>query len=307
MPRSPFDRSTALGTALHGLLAAAAALLVTGCQSIALAVANTGVGPADASVVHDPTRGLALDVYRPALAKGATAPVVVFLYGGGWKTGSRDRYRFVGQRLAERGILAVVADYRTYPLVTFPGFVEDGARALAWARRHAPEYSGDPDRVFIAGHSAGAQIAALIGTDPRYLAAHGMTASDLAGVIGLAGPYDFVISGGYRPVFGEPALWPQAQAINYVDGNEPPFLLIHGTEDRVVEARDSQQLADKLRANGVRAQLLWLPGAGHLAPMAAIYAPSRHPEVLESIVQFTATGEAPAPEIVFTYRTYKFN
>ena len=303
MLRSRCSRSIVQGTALRGLLAAAAALLVTGCQSLAFAVANTGVGPADATVVHDPLRGLALDVYRPTLAEGATAPVVVFLYGGGWKTGSRDQYRFVGQRLAERGILAVVADYRTYPAVTFPGFVEDGASAVAWARRHAPEYSGDPDRVFIAGHSAGAQIAALIGTDPRYLAAHGMEATDLAGVIGLSGPYDFVISGSYRAVFGEPALWPQAQAINYVDGNEPPFLLIHGTEDRVVEARDSQQLADKLRFNGVQARLLWLPGAGHVAPMAAIYAPSRHPEVLESIVQFT-TGAQP-PEVVIATNYHK--
>ena len=301
MPRSRSRRSTAHGTALRGLLAAAGALLLTGCQSLAFAVANTGVGPADASVVHDPLRGLALDVYRPTLAKGATAPVVVFLYGGGWKTGSRDQYRFVGQRLAERGILAVVADYRTYPAVTFPAFVEDGARAVAWARQHAPEYSGDPDRVFIAGHSAGAQIAALIGTDPRYLAAHGLSASDLAGVIGLSGPYDFVISGGYRAVFGEPALWPQAQAINYVDGDEPPFLLIHGTADRVVEARDSQQLADKLRVNGVQARLLWLPGAGHVAPIAAIYAPTRNPDVLESIVQFTTPAPSPQPSIVAAY------
>ena len=116
--------------------------------------------------------------------------------------GSRDQYRFVGQRLAERGILAIVADYRTYPATTFPGFVEDGARAVAWARLHAAEHAGDPERLFVAGHSAGAQIAALIATDPRYLAAEQMRPSDLAGVIGLSGPYDFVISGGYRPVFG---------------------------------------------------------------------------------------------------------
>ncbi len=268
-------------------MAAATALLVTGCQSVAFAVANIGVPPADASVVHDPERGLALDIYRPALPESRTAPVVVFFYGGGWKTGSRDQYRFVGQRLAEQGILAIVADYRTYPEVTFPGFVEDGARAVAWARRNAAEYAGDPQRVFVAGHSAGAQIAALIGTDPRYLAAEQMKPTDLAGVVGLSGPYDFVISGKYRPVFGSRELWPQAQAVNYADGGEPPFLLIHGTDDGVVEAKDSQEMADKLEAAGVSARLVWLPGAGHAAPLAAIYAPSRNPQVLEAIVEFT--------------------
>lgn len=287
MARPPRIRSIIPKTALRGFLAAATAILVSGCQTVIFAVANTGLPPADASVVYDPERGLALDIYRPALADSRKAPVVVFFYGGGWKTGSRDQYRFVGQRLAERGILTIVADYRTYPAATFPGFVEDAARAVAWVRRHAAEHEGDPERLFLAGHSAGAQIAALIATDPSYLAAEQMKPSDLAGVIGLSGPYDFVISGGYRPVFGPPALWPQAQAMNFVDGDEPPFLLVHGTADRVVEAKDSQEIADKLRANGVQARLMWLPDAGHAAPLAAIYAPSRNPQVLEAIVDFT--------------------
>ncbi len=290
MPRPFRARSTAAKTALRGFLAAMTAILVTGCQTVIFAVANTGVPPADASVVYDPERGLALDIYRPRLPERTTAPVVVFFYGGGWKTGSRDQYRFVGQRLAERGILTIVADYRTYPATTFPGFVEDGARAVAWAHRHAAEHSGDPGRLFVAGHSAGAQIAALIGTDPRYLAAEQMKLSDLAGVIGLSGPYDFVVSSAYRGVFDSPALWPQAQAINYVDGDEPPFLLVHGTADSVVEAKDSQEIADKLKANGVQARLLWLPEAGHAAPLTAIYAPSRNPQVVEAIVEFTGAG-----------------
>lgn len=289
MARTRLNRSSAL----RGLQVAAIALLVSGCQSLALSVANRGVDRADASVTHDPERGLALDIYRPSRTDGSSAPVVVFLYGGGWKSGRRDQYRFVGQRLAERGILAIVADYRTYPETTFPGFVEDGARAVAWARAHAGEYAGDPQRLFVAGHSAGAQIAALIGTDPRYLAEHRMKPTDLAGVIGLSGPYDFVISGGYRPVFGPPAQWPQAQAINHVDGNEPPFLLVHGTDDRVVESKDSQQLADKLRTSGVQAQLVWLPGAGHSAPLTAFFAPRRNPEVLQAIEDFTRVNVTP--------------
>lgn len=276
---------------LKAVLASLAALLIAGCQSVAFSVANRGLAEADASAVYDAEHDLSLDIYRPAATR-AGAPVVVFFYGGGWKTGSREQYRFVGQRLARSGMLTLIADYRTYPRATFPGFVEDGARAVAWARDHAAEYGGDPARLFVAGHSAGAQIATLIGTDARYLAAHGLEPRDLAGVIGLSGPYDFVISGGYVPVFGPRAQWPQAQALNFVDGDEPPFLLVHGTGDQVVEARDSQLLADRLTQNGVRAELLWLDDAGHAAPLLGLYAPSRYPQLMPQIESFTGTSPA---------------
>lgn len=274
---------------LRGLIAAMAALLVAGCQSVAFGIANRGVPAADASVVYDAQRGLSLDIYKPSVAASTPAPVVVFFYGGGWKTGKREQYRFVGQRLSQQGVLAIVADYRTFPRSTFPGFVEDGARAVAWSRRHAAEYGGDPRRLFVAGHSAGAQIAALLGADARYLAAQGMEPQDLSGVIGLSGPYDFVIEGGYEQVFGPKARWREAQAVNFVDGDEPPFLLIHGTGDKVVESKDSQQLADELRRTGGKAELVWLPEAGHIAPLSALYDPKRDPKVLEAISTFLHT------------------
>ncbi len=217
--------------------------------------------------------------------------MVVFLYGGSWRNGERGQYRFVGQRLAQSGVLAIVADYRTFPRAVFPEFVEDAAAAVAWARAHAAEYGGDPQRLYVSGHSAGAQIAALVGVDARYLAPHGMKPRDLAGVIGLSGPYDFEIAG-YEDVFGPEAQWPQAQPIRFVDGDEPPFLLAHGTGDRVVEAKDSQELADKLRSVGGRAELLWLPDAGHIAPLAAMYRPDRHPALLEAIRAFVGSESA---------------
>ncbi len=282
MSRSALVRSFPL----RGLLTALSALLVAGCQSAAFGIANRGVAQADASAVYDRQHELSLDIYRPRATGNTGAPVVVFFYGGGWKTGGRDQYRFVGQRLADSGVLAIVADYRTYPRAAFPGFVEDGARAVAWSRQHAAEYGGDPTRLFVAGHSAGAQIAALLGTDARYLAAQGMKPGELSGVIGLSGPYDFVISGGYRPVFGDPALWPRAQAVNFVDGDEPPFLLIHGTDDRVVEAKDSVELSEKLRGAGGQAELVMLAKAGHIAPLAAVYRPESDPEVMRAITAF---------------------
>lgn len=276
---------------LRKLMVACAALLVAGCQSVTFGIANHGVGQPDSSAVYDVPHGLSLDLYRPRPAASTPAPVVVFLHGGGWKTGQREQYRFVGERLAQQGILAIVADYRTYPRSTFPGFVEDSAAAVAWAREHASEYGGDPQRLYVAGHSAGAQIAALIGTDARYLAAHGLKPQDLAGVIGLSGPYDFVIEGGYEEVFGPPAQWPDAQAVNFVNGDEPAFLLVHGTGDKVVEAKDSQELADKLGKAGNPAEVVWLPGAGHLASLTAIYDPGRDPAVLDAIKRFVGKSD----------------
>ncbi len=264
---------------------------IAGCQSLTFGVANFGVAEADAHAIHDPGHGLALDVYRPEARTVGPAPVIVFLYGGSWRRGDRASYRFVGRQLARQGVVAIVADYRTAPRAVFPGFVEDATSAVAWARRHAAEHGGDPARVFLAGHSAGAQIAALIGTDARHLAAHGLTPRDLAGVIGLSGPYDFGIEG-YEDVFGPPAQWPRTQPVNFVDGDEPPFLLIHGTADTVVEPVDSRILADRLRAAGGRAELLWLPEAGHLAPLAALRDPDRQPGMIRAIRAFVGVADA---------------
>lgn len=284
---------TTLRTAVVAAALSLTALFTAGCERVIFGVANRGLPPPEASVAFAPDLGLSLDVYRPLGTDATSVPTVVFFYGGGWQRGQREQYRFVGRRLAQQGVLAIVADYRTFPRAGFPAFVDDAARAVAWTRQHAAEYRGDPRRLYVAGHSAGAQIAALLGTDPRYLARQGMTPRDLAGVIGLAGPYDFVINGQYEKVFGPPAQWPQAQAINFVDGDEPPFLLIHGDKDRVVETRDSIDLAAKLRANRIQARLLVLPGGGHEAALAGLYDPNRWPAVVPAILAFVEAGRNP--------------
>jgi len=265
-------------------LLAVAALLSSGCERGIFAVLNRGVGPPSASEVFDAEHGLSLDVYAPADA--ANAPVVVFFYGGSWQRGERAQYAFVGRRLAGHGVLAVVADYRTFPRAKFPDFMRDAAHAVAWARAHAGAYGGDPRRLFVAGHSAGAQIAALLGTDAGYLREAGVPIADIAGVIGLSGPYDFDITGQYRPIFDPPSQYPRAQAVNFVDGDEPPFLLIHGDRDRVVESRDSVELAERLRARGEAVTLRLLPGAGHFATALGLYRVERAPDVLPAILAF---------------------
>lgn len=183
------------------------------------------------SQTYDKTTGIAygddprqkLDVYVPRHAL-ADAPVVVFFYGGSWNSGSRDDYTFVGEALASRGIVVVVADYRLYPQVRYPLFLEDSARAVAWTRAHIREFSGNAQRMYLMGHSSGGYNAAMLALDANLLGAVGMSPKDLRGWIGLAGPYDFlpIENPDVRPVFFWPLSPPQSQPINHVSRGAPP-------------------------------------------------------------------------------------
>jgi acetyl esterase/lipase len=278
---------------LGSAVLAAGALLTSGCLKTAFAVANHGQPPADATAAYASGPRNGIDIYRPVGAS-ESAPVVVFFYGGSWRTGARGDYRFVGRRLAAQGMLVLVADYRTYPDTTFPGFIEDGASAVTWVREHAQEWGGDPKCLFVAGHSAGAQIAALLATDGRYLAAHGMKPKDLAGAIAMSAPLDFAITGDLVPVFGDPAQWPNAQPLNFVDGDEPPFLLIHGLRDKVVEPEDSRLFAARLERVKVPVTLRLLPEGGHSTPLVGLYQPIQAPEILPALNAFVrACGRKP--------------
>jgi acetyl esterase/lipase len=259
-------RSLLMSILAASVLAATVCVAFVGCGRIVFGIANLDVDKSSiVSVAYDPARDLELDVHRPSQGRGG-APVVVFFYGGSWQSGRREDYRFVAQSLARQGVLVIVPDYRKFPQARFPAFVEDAAAAVAWTRQHAIEFGGDPKRIFLAGHSAGAHIAAMLGTDARYLHAVGMRPRDLAGVIGLAGPYDFlpITDPALKPIFAPEARWPESQPVNYVDGDEPPFLLLQGTSDTKVRPRNAPRLADRLRARGETVDLRMLDGAGHV-------------------------------------------
>lgn len=233
-----------------------------------------------------------LDIYRPAQTRdNGAAPVVVFFYGGAWREGERGDYLFVGEALTSRGFVAVLADYRLYPEVRFPGFVEDGAAALAWARRHAANFGGDARRLFVMGHSAGAHIALMLATDARYLEAAGMRPQDLAGAIGLAGPYDFLPfrRASTAEVFDPPARWPLSQPINFVSGREPTLLLLTGEDDDVVSPGNTTRLAARVGELGGKVEVIRYPGEGHRSVIAALSAPLRSSRrVLDDIAGFVA-------------------
>ncbi|WP_372863656.1 alpha/beta hydrolase [Spongiibacter sp.] len=209
-----------------------------------------------------------IDLYR---GKGRQPlPVVMFIHGGYWSDGERADYRFVGEALAQRGYLAAIISYRLYPEVRFPAFIDDAATALATLRRIAADYGGDPQRIFIGGHSAGAHSAVMLALDERYLAAAGGSPTWIRGFFGLSGPYDFLPpkEDKVAAIFGPSHNYPRGNPINFVAPSRPPALLVHGRDDRTVGARNSLRLAESLSAAGSDVELMISPG-GHAAPLLA--------------------------------------
>lgn len=217
-----------------------------------------------------------LDVYVPK-DKAAQAPVVVFFYGGRWQEGDKGGYKFVGQALSSRGFVTVIPNYRLYPQVKFPAFVQDGAKAVAWARAYAAEYGGDPSKLVVMGHSAGAQIAALLALDSEYLQALGGSRAWIAAMVGLAGPYDFLPlkEADLQDMFGPPSHYPASQPINFVDGKSPPLLLLQGLADKTVYPKNSRNLAKAVAAKGGQVAIKLYPGVTHIRLIANLAAPIR--------------------------------
>ncbi len=232
-----------------------------------------------------------LDLFVPASARPASGhPVVVFFYGGSWNRGSRAEYRFVGDALAARGILAVLVDYRLYPEVRFPDFLDDSARAVAWVLREAGRYGGDATRVFVAGHSAGAYNAAMLALDARWLNGRGAAPSALAGWVGLAGPYDFfpMSNPDAQPVFFHPNYPKDSQPIDFASASAPPTMLAAAREDVLVNPqRNTRQLAQKLSAAGVPVRLELYDNVSHTTLIGAVAWPLRWmAPVLDDMVVF---------------------
>jgi acetyl esterase/lipase len=217
-----------------------------------------------------------LDIYRPQGAQ--QAPLVVFWYGGSWQQGSKDYYRFVGQSLARRGFVAILPDYRLAPDYPFPAFVEDAASAVRWARNHAEEFGGDPNRIYISGHSAGGYNALMLALDPLYLDAVGLAPSDLAGVVSLAGPTGLenlrgeALKGVFPRAIPDDAFSPVALAARGAE-MAPPILLMIGLDDDVIYSSNIASLADAIRAGGGAVTVKAYPGIGHIGLMLGFATP----------------------------------
>jgi acetyl esterase/lipase len=272
--------------------------LLSGCHGTLFAALNStdqrqGIA-AERDIVFDARHGLSLDVYRPREARNA--PVVVFFYGGDWTHGKRQWYRFVGSALAARGMVVIIPDYRKYPAVRMDGFMQDAARAVAWAHDYAGVHGGNPQQLFVMGHSAGGQIAALLATDRHWLHDAGLPNDVLAGCIGLAGVYDFAPlpakEHDMRVIFGQtPVEQARGEPVTHVGGGEPPMLLLHGTADREVAPANSQSLARVLQDHGDTVTMRMYPGIGHSPLLLALARPLRgHADTLADIVGFVGAS-----------------
>jgi len=265
--------------------------LLTACSGADLlnATVATDTYRRTENIAYGPEARQQLDVYQPQ-GEVRNAPVVVFFYGGSWSTGERADYRFVGEALASQGIVAVVADYRLSPAVRYPVFVQDSARAVRWARDHAAGYGADPARLFVMGHSAGAYNAAMVALDARWLQAEGMKPSQLAGWIGLAGPYDFLPIGDPQTqvAFEWPGTPADSQPLMHASRASPPALLLAPTEDRSVNPqRSTVAMAQRLKNSGVRVESALFDGVSHVTLIASMAAVLRgRAPVLEQVAAF---------------------
>ena len=213
-----------------------------------------------------------LDVWVPKGKAAAPLPVVIFFYGGGWVAGERGDYGFAGRAFAAQGFVAIVPDYRLVPGVHFPGFIEDGALAVKWARDNAARYGGDPRRISVSGHSAGSYIGAMLTLDGHYLRDAGVDPGIIRAAALLSGPYDFYpfTDGRARDALGN---WPrpaETQPISFARADAPPMLLIHGTADTVVRPYNSERLAAKLRGLGAPVELRLYPGKSHIDTIKSV-------------------------------------
>lgn len=212
-----------------------------------------------------------LDLYLPR--KGPARAIILFLYGGGWVSGARWYYPAFGRLFARRGLACAVPDYRLFPRARFPSFVEDGALAFKWVHDHADQLAAHDAPIFVMGHSAGAHISSLLALDPSYLQAHGLSPSAMRGVVALAGPLtmDPLKWPGVRDIFATSAEAPhRARPVKLARADAPPFLLLHGTRDRVVGSEASVNFANALNAAGTRAQAKIYPGIGHLGVLSSM-------------------------------------
>ncbi len=266
-------RVLAVLASLLGLVIVAAG--ITACSPLALFDA---IGPRDQGgrlSLHNAAFGSharqRLDVFTPVAAKGG-APVLVFFYGGSWKNGTKEDYAFVGQALAAQGFVTVLPDYRLYPEVRFPDFLDDGAEAIAWVRDNIAQYGGDPRRIVLAGHSAGAYNAVMLGLDPRYLRRAGVDPKVVRAIAGLSGPYDFLPldAGTAQEVFGQAPDRAATQPVSFAGPHSPPAYLATGDTDSLVRPSNTRSLAARLREARVPVQERVYAGLDHSDTLLAL-------------------------------------
>jgi acetyl esterase/lipase len=271
-------------------------LALAGCAKVD--ILNALIPTGDVTIARDVAYGEGarrkLDIYVPKNV-AANAPVIVFFYGGTWQTGAKGDYLFAAQALASTGAIVVVPDYRVYPEVTFPGFLDDGAAAVAWTFRNIAAYGGDTRSIFLAGHSAGAYIAIMLALDRDYLDKSGIPDAKLAGAIGISGPYDFLplTRPDVKAIFEVVPDMSVTQPITYARADAPPLLLLHGGADDTVGIYNTEHLATRMRMAGGKVEAKIYDGLDHIDTVIALTPLFRYKApVLADIAAFVARNRA---------------
>ena len=254
--------------------------------------------PVETGVAYGPGPRQTLDVYAPPDGVEEKNAIILFLYGGSWSSGDKATYAFVGQALATRGFTTVIPDYRLYPEVQFPAFIDDLAAAYAWTAKTLAQRCTPARPIIVAGHSAGGHMAALLALDRSFIARHGAGIAPPAALIGLAGPYTF-----------EPTTWPSTRAafasvaatpdiprpITYMAKGAPPALLLHGLADDLVNLKNTRELAAALKAAGTPVETAEYPGIGHIGLVLSLSRPFRwRAPALDRMVEFASRFDMPA-------------
>jgi acetyl esterase/lipase len=212
-----------------------------------------------------------LDVYAPENGLEKKAPVLVFLYGGAWKQGVKEDYVFIGHAFAARGFVTVIPDYRLVPEVQYPAFLDDNAEAIKWVETNIERYGGDPDRIYVLGHSAGAYNAVMLGMDPAYLRDAGVT-KPLRGVAALSGPfavYPFEVKE-LQDAFGNTDNPQMTQPINLPVEQSVPLFLGHGDIDLIVSVDNTRRMEKKFHDEGNSIDVKIYEGLGHMEAVMAL-------------------------------------
>ena len=210
-----------------------------------------------------------LDLYLPNTTM--PAPVIVSLYGGGLMEGDKSEQQYVGVRFASSGIATVVINYRLTPAVSHPSHIEDVAAAFAWVKQHIAEYGGNPNQVFVIGHSAGGYLAALLATDERYLRAHHLSLSDIRGAVPVSAFYwverQEVAPDRDKRVWGtDPSAWADASPAHHVSANVPPMLIVYADGDDAWRREQNEEIARVLKGAGnTRVELVMIAGRDHMS------------------------------------------
>ncbi|NVO83945.1 alpha/beta fold hydrolase [Hymenobacter terrestris] len=241
-----------------------------------------------------------LDVYAPKKPGAKPYPVVVFIHGGNWTSGSKDLYSFVGRRLAKQGVVAVVISYRLSPDVRVPQMADDCARAVVWVRRHIADYGGDPARLFTMGHSAGGGLAALLATDDARFRRWGETTNPVRGVVldDAAGldMYDYLKKKAYPGdnqyivSFGsDPASWRDVSARHHLTPQTPPFLIFVGGETYPSISSSSAEFRKALVSLGHTPYYQVQPGKKHIPMVLQLY--WQHNIIYQKLLPFVGAEE----------------